>query len=61
MPKTGDLVRRLRRAGFLLVRHGSNHDIWEHPETRKRVIVPRHSRDIPTGTYFKILRDAGLS
>ncbi len=60
MPKTGVLVRRLKRAGFELVRHGKSHDIWENPQTRRRVVVPRHARDIPTGTYFSILRDAGL-
>ena len=60
MPKTGDLLRRLKRAGFELVRHGKSHDIWENPQTRRRVVVPRQARDIPTGTYFSILRDAGL-
>ena len=61
MPKTGDLLRRLRRAGFVLLRHGDSHDIWENPATKKRVVVPRHNRDIPTGTYFAILGDAGLT
>jgi len=51
----------LRRAGFVLLRHGASHDIWENPATKKRVVVPRHNRDIPTGTYFAILGDAGLT
>ena len=61
MPKTGDLLRRLQRAGFVLLRHGANHDIWQHPDTHKRVVVPRHNRDIPKGTYQAIIRDAGLA
>ena len=61
MEKTSTLVARLRRAGFVLVRHGKKHDIYEHPETGKRVAVWRHNRDIPTGTYLSILRDVGLS
>lgn len=61
MEKTSKLVSRLRRAGFVLVRHGKKHDIYEHPFTRRRVSVWRHARDIPTGTYQSILRDAGLS
>jgi predicted RNA binding protein YcfA (HicA-like mRNA interferase family) len=53
------LVRRLRRAGFALVRHGKRHDIFEHPNGR-RVVIPRHATDIARGTYLSILRDAGL-
>lgn len=59
MPKTSDLVRRLTKAGFVLVRHGSRHDIYENAE-RRRVVVPRHAREIPNGTYRSILKDAGL-
>jgi len=60
MPKTGDLLRRLQRAGFVLLRHGGSHDIYQHPNG-KRVIVPRHGGDVPKGTYRSILRDAGLT
>jgi predicted RNA binding protein YcfA (HicA-like mRNA interferase family) len=60
MEKTSKLIARLRRAGFVLSRHGKKHDIYEQPRTGKRVTVWRHNRDIPTGTYLKILRDAGL-
>jgi predicted RNA binding protein YcfA (HicA-like mRNA interferase family) len=58
--RTSKLATRQRRAGFVLVRHGKKHDLYEHPVTRKRVAVWRHARDIPTGTYLGILRDAGL-
>lgn len=60
MPKTGDLVRRLMSAGFVLARRGKRHDIYEHPTSRRRVSVWRHARDIPTGAYHSMLRDAGL-
>jgi predicted RNA binding protein YcfA (HicA-like mRNA interferase family) len=54
------IVGRLKRAGFVLVRHGGSHDIWENPQTGRRVPVGRHAGDIPKGTYFSILKDAGL-
>lgn len=60
MVKTADLVRRLRRAGFVLVKHGKKHDLYANEATGKRVLVWRHNRDIPTGTYLQILADAGL-
>ena len=61
MEKTSKLLAKLRRAGFVLVRHGKKHDIYEHPVSHRRISVWRHTRDIPTGTYLAILRDAGIS
>jgi predicted RNA binding protein YcfA (HicA-like mRNA interferase family) len=60
MEKVAALVRRLKRAGFVLVRHGKRHDVYENGHGR-RVVVGRHATDIPTGTYLSMLRDAGLS
>jgi predicted RNA binding protein YcfA (HicA-like mRNA interferase family) len=57
--KLSALIRRLKRAGFYLVRHGKRHDIYEAPNGR-RVVLPRHAVDLPRGTYLAILRDAGL-
>lgn len=61
MPKTRDLVRRLRRAGCVLVRHGKRHDIWENPSNGKRTTVPRHASDLKSGTYHAILNQIGLA
>lgn len=60
MEKVSALIRRLRRAGFDLARHGKRHDIYEDGRGR-RVVVPRHATDLPRGTYLAILRDAGLN
>jgi predicted RNA binding protein YcfA (HicA-like mRNA interferase family) len=61
MEKTGKFVTRLKRAGFVVVKRGKKHDLYENAVTGKRVLVWRHARDIPTGTYRSMLRDAGLS
>jgi len=50
----------LAKVGFRLVAHGKKHDIYEHVRTGKRVVVARHSKEIPNGTYRAILRDADL-
>jgi len=57
--KVAALVRRLKRAGFVLVRHGKRHDIYEDGRGH-RVVVSRHAVDVPSGTYLAMLRDAGL-
>ncbi len=55
-----DLVRILQRKGFILDRSSGSHQIWLHPISRKRAIVPMHSKDLPTGTLYTILKQAGL-
>ena len=56
-----DLARALERAGFVLRRQKGSHQIWFHPELKKRVSVPVHTGDVPKGTLRQILRDADLS
>ena len=60
MARASEFLRRIQRAGFALARHGKSHDIWQHADGR-RVIVARHATEIPTGTYQRMLKDAGLA
>ncbi len=55
-----ELVKILKGKGFVLDRSHGSHQLWLHPVTRKRVIVPMHCRDIPKGTLFAILKQAGI-
>lgn len=55
-----DLVRLLQQKGFLLDRSSGSHQIWLQPVTRKRAIVPMHSKDLPSGTLYAILKQAGI-
>jgi len=57
---TAEVLRRLKKVGFKLVSHGKKHDLYEDPRTGRRITIPRHSKEIPVGTYHAILRDAGL-
>ena len=56
-----ELTRALERAGFVLRRQRGSHQIWFHPDLKKRVSVPVHTGDVPKGTLRQILRDADLS
>jgi predicted RNA binding protein YcfA (HicA-like mRNA interferase family) len=53
------LLRQIKRAGCVLVRHGGNHDIYANPANGRRSSVPRH-RQIADGLYHGILKDLGL-
>ena len=58
-----EIIRKLKRAGFLFDRQAKgSHEIWYHPVTRRRTVIPNHpGREIPKGTMRAILREAGLS
>jgi predicted RNA binding protein YcfA (HicA-like mRNA interferase family) len=57
-----EVLRKLRRAGLVFDRHAKgSHEIWFNPTNRRRVTVPCHPGNVPTGTLRAILRAAGLS
>lgn len=59
--KTSELTKQMKKAGCCFIEHRGEHDLWFSPLTGKEIIVPRHpSREIPTGTANRIMRDAGL-
>lgn len=59
--KVSELTKYLKRNHCRLVSHGKEHDEWYSDITQKSFRVPRHqSKEIPTGTLNRILKDAGL-
>jgi predicted RNA binding protein YcfA (HicA-like mRNA interferase family) len=55
-----ELRRILEQNGFVFTRQSGSHAIFRHPQSTRRVVLPIHSKDIPTGTLHAILKDAGL-
>ena len=65
MPKLPNLTPQkiiaiLESRGFGLDRIKRSHHIFFHPETKRRVIVPVHRKDLPAGTLVEILKQAGI-
>lgn len=54
------LVKILKQKGFELDRSRGSHQIWLHPVSGKRAIVPMHNKDLPTDTFYAILKQAGI-
>jgi predicted RNA binding protein YcfA (HicA-like mRNA interferase family) len=52
-----EIIARLEREGWVN-RGGGNHDIFQHPERKGRVVVPRH-REVQVGTARSIALAAG--
>jgi predicted RNA binding protein YcfA (HicA-like mRNA interferase family) len=55
-----ELIRILLQKGFLLDRSKGSHQIFFNSENHKRVIVPMHTKDLPTGTLMAIIKQAGI-
>lgn len=65
MPKlpalTSDkLIKILSKYGFVLDHQTGSHRVYLNEETRKRVIVPYHKKDLPKGTLQAIIKAAGI-
>ncbi len=55
-----EVLARLIRAGFIEVRQSGSHKVLRHPDGRQ-TYVAMHPGTLPTGTFRKILKQAGLS
>ncbi|OIO73979.1 MAG: addiction module toxin, HicA family [Elusimicrobia bacterium CG1_02_37_114] len=58
-----DVIRKLRRAGFVFDRHAKgSHELWYNPKTHRRTVIPNHpGKDVPKGTLRAIILQAGLT
>jgi predicted RNA binding protein YcfA (HicA-like mRNA interferase family) len=55
---TAKVVRRLETDGWILLRHGANHDVYTHPAKPLPIQVPRH-RALSPGVARSIAKAAG--
>ncbi len=59
--KASELMRLLKARGCYFLKEGGEHETWYSPLTGKKLRIPRHpSKEIPSGTAERILKDAGL-
>jgi predicted RNA binding protein YcfA (HicA-like mRNA interferase family) len=58
--KRQEFIRELERAGCVLHRHGSRHDIYRNPANHKSAPVPRH-REIIKSLCRLIRKQLGLA
>lgn len=58
--KQSELLKLFSENGITFVQHGKRHDIYFSPITNKKFPVPRHAKEIATGTLKSIKKDAGL-
>ena len=55
------LIKILIKNGFDFKRAKGSHQIFYNASVNKTVVVPMHgSKDMPKGTFFAILKQAGI-
>lgn len=61
MPYTAkEVLSKLQKYGFVIKRQSGSHVVLRHPDGRQ-TYVSMHSKDIPTGTFKKILKQANVT
>ena len=55
------VVKALKRAGFVKARQTGSHLILWHPETKRIVSIPIHSRTLKKGLLSGIIKEANLT
>lgn len=58
--KPADMVKLLKKNGFIVISQNGSHMKLRNMETGKTVIVPMHNKDLKKGTEQQILKQAGL-
>jgi predicted RNA binding protein YcfA (HicA-like mRNA interferase family) len=59
--RSSEIIKILEKKGFILSRIKGSHHIYFNTKSGKRVIVPLHKKDLPKGTFYTILKQAGIS
>ncbi len=55
-----DIIRVLKRHGFVLVGQSGSHQKWHHPKGRQVIVAMHGSKSIPIGTLKSIIEGSGL-
>lgn len=55
-----DVIRVLRREGFLHIAQKGSHQKWRHPDGRQVIVADHGSKPIPLGTLQSIIKGSGL-
>ncbi len=59
--KWRELRRKAVKKGWIFVRHGSKHDIYENPDTGEQIQIGRHdSEEVRTGLYHSLKKKIGF-
>ena len=57
----GEMKKKAIENGFVFVKHGSNHDIYENKANGKRILIERHwTQEVRSGLMKKLKKEIGF-
>jgi predicted RNA binding protein YcfA (HicA-like mRNA interferase family) len=56
-----EVIKVLRKAGFILVGQSGSHQKWRHTDGRQVIVAMHGNKPIPIGTLKSIIQGSGLS
>ena len=56
-----DVIRVLRRHGFVKIGQKGSHQKWRHPDGRQVIVADHGNKSIPVGTMKSIIEGAKLT
>ena len=59
--KPRDLIKKFQKLGYIVNRQKGSHVILYNLVERRRLTIPLHVKDLPKGTLFSIIKQAGLT
>lgn len=58
--KSSSLIKMIEKDGWYIVRTKGSHYHFKHPKKKGLVAIPHPKKDVPLGTVYSILNQAGL-
>lgn len=55
-----EVIKKLEKNGYIKVGQHGSHAFYKDLKTGKKIPVPHPKKDLPKGTYYNILKQAGL-
>ena len=58
--KPREIIKRLKLLGFVCDHTTDSHEVYYHASSKRRAVVPIHTKELPKGTVKAIVREAGI-
>jgi len=59
--KWSEIEKKAIENGWSFLRHGREHDIWEHADKAYQIQIERHkSKEVKQGLYYKLKKQIGF-
>jgi len=59
--KPRELIKKFQKVGFIIDRKKGSHIILYKEQSKITIVVPMHTKTLPTGTLLAIIKDSGLT